>query len=45
MEKHLVSAVRNLLKLYKSTTQLGMFLPGDHGGLTIKKCYPSYITS
>ena len=37
VEKHLVSAVGNLLKLYKSTTQSAMFLPRNHGGLGIEK--------
>ena len=36
MESHLVSAVRDLLKLYKSTTQLAMFFPRNHGGLGVK---------
>ena len=37
MEKHVVTAVRDLLKLYKSTTQLAIFVPRDHGGLGVKK--------
>ena len=37
MEKHLVTAVRDLLKRYKSTTQLAIFRPRDHGGLGVKK--------
>ena len=47
MEKHLVTAVRDLLKPYKSTTQLAIFLPRDHGGLGVKKLsfvyYPTRI--
>ena len=34
MKNHLVSAVRELLKLYK---QLAMFLPRDHEGFVVKK--------
>ena len=42
MEKHLVTSVRDLLKLYKFTTQLAIFLPRDHGGLGVKNLL--YIT-
>ena len=45
MEKHLVAAVRDLLKLYKSTTQLAIFLPRDHGGLGVKKLSVVYYTT
>ena len=45
MEKHLVTAVRDLLKLYKSTTHLPIFLPRDHGGLGVKKLYFVYCTT
>ena len=45
MEKHLVTAVRDLLKLYKSTTQLAIFLPHDHGGLGVKKLSFVYYTT
>ena len=39
MGKHLVSAARDLLKLYIyiSTTQLVIFVPYDHGGHLVKK--------
>ena len=37
MEKHIVSTVTDLLKLYKSTTQLAIILPRDHGGLGVRK--------
>ena len=43
MEKHLVTAVRGLLKLYKSTKQLAMFPPRDHGNLGVKQL-SLYIT-
>ena len=45
MEKHLVTAVRDLLKLYNSTTQLAIFLPGDHWGLGVKKLSLVYYTT
>ena len=45
MEKHLVTAVRDLLKLYKSTTQLAIFFPRDHGGLGVKKLSFVYYTT
>ena len=45
MEKHLVSAVRDLLKQYKSTRQLAMFLPRNHGGLRVKKLTFIYSTT
>ena len=45
MEKHLVSAVRSLLRLYKSTTQLAMFLPRDYGALGVKKLSFVYYTT
>ena len=45
MEKHLVTVVRDLLKLYKSTTQLAIFLPHDHGGLGVKKLSFVYYTT
>ena len=45
MEKHLVTAVRDLLKLYKSTTQLAIFLPRDHEGLGVKKLSFVYYTT
>ena len=44
MEKHLVSAIGNLLKLYKSTTQSAMFLPRNHGRLGVKKLSFVYYT-
>ena len=45
MEKYLVSEVRVLLKQYKSTTQLIMFLPCDHAGLRVKKLSFVYYTT
>ena len=45
MEKHLVTAVRGLLKLYKSTKQLAIFLPRDHGSLEVKKLSFVYYTT
>ena len=45
MEKHLVSAVRELLKLYKPTTQLAIFLPLDHGGIKVRKLSFVYYTT
>ena len=45
MEKHLVTAVGDLLKLYKSTTQLAIFLPSDHEGLGVKKLSFVYYTT
>ena len=45
MEKHLVTSVRDLLKLYKYTTQLAIFLPRDHGGLGVKKLSFVYYTT
>ena len=45
MEKHLVTAVGDLLKLYKSTTQLAIFLPSDHEGLGVKKLSFIYYTT
>ena len=45
MEKHLLSAVGDLLKLYKSTTQSAMFLPRNHGGLGVKKLSFVYYTT
>ena len=44
MGKHLVTAVRDLLKLYISPTQLAIFLPRDHGGLGVKKLSFVYYT-
>ena len=44
MEKYLVPAVRDYFKLYKSTTQLAVFLPRNHGGLGVKKLSFVYYT-
>ena len=44
MEKHLASVVRDLLKLYISTTQLAAFLPSVYGGLRVKKLSFIYYT-
>ena len=45
MGKHLVSAVRDSLILYKSIKQLAMFLPHDYGGLGVKKLSLVYYTT
>ena len=45
MEKHLVSTIREMLKLYKSTSQLAIFLPRENGGLGIKKLSIVYYTT
>ena len=44
VEKHVVSAVRDLLKLNKATTQLAMFLPLDDGELRVKNLSFVYYT-
>ena len=45
MEKHLVSAVRDLLKLCKYASQLALFLSCNHGGLGIKMLSFAYYTT
>ena len=45
MEKHLVESVRELFGFYKSTTQLSIFFPREHGGLGIKKISNIYYTT
>ena len=45
LEKHLVDSVREIFGFYKSTTQLVIFLPREHGGLGIKKISTVYYTT
>ena len=45
MERHLVSAVRELFGFYKSTTQSAIFLPREKGGLGIKSVSYVYYTT
>ena len=45
MDNYLVTCVRELFDLYKSTTQIAIFLPRQYGGLGIKKISSIYYST